>query len=456
MEIKIAPNYKPHEKQVKFHRSNARYRVCAAGVRGGKTISATVEMLCSIYRDLAAGKGKTPAGHGRRRQPRLLYWVVAPTVPLNVHVHRYVHAFCPPELIERSYDDAIWLKPDILIEFKSAERPDLLVGASVNGILIDEACRVKADAWDGALRGRIADTGGWVILASSPIGGRNNWVFQRFVAQHGMHDIESFSWRTIDNTAVPELTLEVEQARASMPEAWFKREFEASFDSFGGAIYDEFNDDSHVISESAFRLEFGLGNAPFTPELMQRVFRRVVAGVDWGWTSPGAIVVVGQINDTQMVVLEESYEPNQRITGDGTTWVSEAMRLKRKWGISLFTCDSENPHAVNDFNINGLSAMNAWKDVYLGIRRVAEGLHVVGKKPGLRILDTCVNVRREIRSYQWRSNRDQSNFMDEPAGNQSDHSLDALRYAVVELRPYVANQHAVEPNRRGRTYGMMR
>lgn len=368
----------------------------------------------------------------------MLFWVVAPTTPLNVHVHRYIQALCPKELIDRVYDDAIWLKPDLLIEFKSAERPDLLVGASVSGLLLDEACRIKADSWNGALQGRIADTGGWALMASSPTGGRNNWIYSDFVSRSGTHDIEAFSWKTIDNTAVPSLVAEAAAAKERMPPAWYAREFEASFDSFGGAIYEEFRDETHVLSEAAFRLEFGLGSAPFTADAMRRIFRRVVAGVDFGWTKPGAMVVIGHLGDARMVVLDESYAAQRPINGepDMVTWVSEGKRLQQRWGVEAFYCDTEDPAAIRDLSTAGLPATGAWKNVYLGIRRVSEGLHVVNGKPGLRVMESCVNMIREKRNYQWKALRDQSGFTEEPADNQDDHALDAERYAVVALRPF--------------------
>lgn len=403
--------------------------MCAAGVRGGKTYSATVELLRSIYRDVAAGKGKKPAGTGRRRQPRLLYWVVAPTTKLNVYVHRYIQSECPHELIERVYDDAIWLKPDVLVEFKTAERPELLVGASVNGLLIDEACRVRAEAWDGALRGRIADTAGFVILASSPSGGKNSWVYQRFVVRSGNNDIQAFSWRTIDNTAVPQLAIDVEQARATMASSWFRREFEASWDSFGGTIYEEFSD-ANITTEAALRLKYGAGSMP-THTLAQRLFKRVLCGVDFGWTSPGAMVVVGDLG-SQLVVLEESYAAMRPIVGPGDrTWLAEARRLREKWNVSLFACDPARPDAINDFANNGLPAVAAFNDIYLGIRRVSEAIHT-----GMLVLDTCSNLIGEMRSYQWQPNRDQTGFGEVPASGQADHACDALRYATVEHRPY--------------------
>jgi len=430
--VVLAPGFVPHAKQLPFINSTARFEVVAAGIRGGKTMGATVKTLRRIYQDLADGKGKKPSGTGRRRQPRLLYWAVAPTSQHTVHVHRYVTQFCPPELIERIYEDAIWLRPDILIELKTAERPDLLVGASVNGALVDEACRCKAGTWPN-IRGRLADTGGWCIFASSPLGGRNNWVYQEVVSKVGIDPhVASFWWRTEDNPYIPRE--EVDHARATQPAAWFKRDWEASWDSFGGAIYEEFRDEIHVTDEQRFRFEFGLGNRP-----LRECFNRVISIIDFGHVANGCMLTIGELGDRNWVVLEEVYGPGIRpISGSSRTWLGECQRVGRDLGVREFFGDPEDAGALFDLRNNGVPIRAANKQVYTGIRRVASAIHVDDRtrKPGLRIFKNCVNTIREIRNYQWKPNREQTGFLEEPAPNQDDHAMDCLRYGAMELKLY--------------------
>lgn len=456
MQVTIAAGYEPHPKQRLFHQSKARFVAVAAGVRGGKTKSATVEFLRRVFLDIGdPSKGRRfTAGAGRLRVCRLRYWVVGPTFQLTEAVYEYILEFVPPELIEDIDGNtrSIWLKGGALIEFRSTERQERLVAMSVNGMLIDEACRCKADAWKGSLRGRLADCGGWALFVSSPLGGRNNWMYREIVSQAGKHGYDSFHWTTADNIAVPELAAEVEHAILTQPKAWVDREFFASWDSFGGTIFDEFKTETHVISEAAFRVKFGVGSGSHA-ELARRLFRRIVVGVDFGWTSPGAMVVVGYLGDVGAVVLEESYAPMRPILGNGvTTWLSEARRLKDKWGASLFVCDPANPGAINDFSVNGIPTIAAFNDIHLGIRRVAEFLHPVNGVPGLLIIDQCQHGISEARSYQWKSNKDQTGFAETPADGQADHFLDALRYALTELRPY-ARQSSTTTNTNTRPPG---
>lgn len=419
--------------------------VLSAGVRGGKTYAATVEFCRRIYLDLQAGKARKVTGKGKRRQPALLYWLVAPTAPLTKQMVRYLLEIIPSELIERVYEaeNCMWLLGGILIEFKTAERPDLLVSSSVNGMLIDEACRVKATAWVGALRGRLTDTQGWAIFASSPTGGRNSWVYQELVARaQNNPEIDAISWTTADNPHIARE--EIEAARALLPPEWFKREYEANWDAFGGAVYSEFGE-SNIIGEKEYRLSKRMPPG-VNSEDFRHLCRRIIAGVDFGFTSPGAIVVIGQVSEDEMVVLDESYMANRPILGGGVTWLSEAKRLQHKWGISQFSCDPARPDAIHDLTVNGIYCTGARNDIYLGVRRVAEALHD-GKT---KILSSCTNLIRELRNYQWAQTKDGASFQETPADGQSDHAADALRYGVVELKPYA---YAKQQHTHGRPLG---
>ncbi len=432
----LADGYHPFDKQAEFHASSATFKVATSGNRAGKTLAGAAEFLWRIFRDLAEGKGKQPVQIGSVRVPRLTYWVVTPTSDLGEYPFNEILRFLPRELLERAPNATtreIWLKGNIVIQFRSTERPERLVAASLNGLWMDEAPRCKAEAWRGGLSARLTDQKGWAIFTGSPYGGESSWLYQDVVLFDGQHGFASFSWTTSDNPYVSRS--EISRRRATLPAAWFKRDFEASWQSFGGQIYDEFVTGTHVLSESTLRLEHGVGTAMWSA-ISPRLFRRVVAGVDWGYNSPGAIVVVGYYGDNRFVVLEESYAAGRQILGHGTTWLSEAKRLKEKYAVSLFVCDPARPDAVRDFASNGIPAVGAFNDVYLGIRRVAEALHPVDGRPGMRVLDGCTHLIAELRSYQWKTTRDGGSFLEVPADNQSDHAADALRYVVVELRPY--------------------
>lgn len=439
-DLVLAAEYRPFDKQVAFHRSRKRFKVAAAGNRGGKTKAGGAEFVWNIWRDYKAGRGRPPAGIGSTRAPRLLYWCVSPTHELGQYPYEEVVRFIPPELrssINQS-TRTIWLHGDIKIEFKTAERPERLVGARVDGLWVDEACRVKAEAWRGSLRARLADAAsadpnaGWALFTTSPLGGPNSWVFQELVNRHGVDEhVDAFHWTTADNPYIARA--EVEHAKRTLPDAWFKRDWEANWQSFGGAIYPEFTD-AHVTNEERFRLEHGIPPHRKTID----VFNRVIGAIDWGYVAPGCMLAVGELGDGKWVVFDESYGPGRRPIGTKENWLDEAKKFQQLYGIREFFADPEDAGAVFDLRNNGINIQLARKNVYTGIRRVAQAMHegLSQGRPGLRVFDRCRNLIRELRDYVWKSNRDQSGFFEEPAENQSDHAADCLRYAAMELNLY--------------------
>lgn len=443
MNLEIRAPFALHAKQREFVASPSRFAVASAGVRGGKTSGAALKFLARIYRDLEAGRCNTPTGSRvAERRARWHGWIVGPTFYHLGEAFRCLFDVLPDELVIRYSPAAhtLRLAGDVLIEGKSAERPEKLVSVGLNGMWVTEAARVKNDTWPSSLRSRLSDRQGWAIFDTSPFGGPGNWVFEYLIANARDH-VDEFScteWAAGDN---PVYTAEeLESAKSGLPKRYWLRDYCASWDSFTGNVFDEWDDSIHVVSESALRAEFNVAGP------LRSIFRRIIAGVDWGWNSPGAIVVVGDTGREQ-IVLEESYAAN-RIVFDGRlsdTWVEEAKRLRAKWGITQFFCDPARPDAIFDFQRCSLPATGADNEIVYGIRKLAEQLHPVAGKPRLRVLDCCTNLIREMRGYQWAQGKG-TDFAELPAPNQSDHAVDALRYAEADVARYLSqNPVAMSP-----------
>lgn len=435
-ELVLAPGYEPFAKQVEFHRSGKRFKVAAAGNRGGKTKAGAAEFCCNIYRDLKAGKGKAAARVGSSRIAKLEYWVVTPTHDLAKYAYDEIVRFLPHQLIEKVNGSTreMWLAGDIHVDFKSAERPERLVGASLNGLWVDEACLVKEGAWEQNLRARLADQQGWAIFTSTPEGGRANWIYQQLVSQAGSNEhVAAFHWTTEDNPHVPRA--EIEHARNTTSPEWFARKWCASWDSFGGAIYPEFNESVHVTTEERLRFELNLGNRPW-----RECFTRRIGGIDFGHASPGCLIVIGEIGDGVWVVLDEFYSVGVRpLVGSSRTWFGECQRVMKDFGVTEFVGDpgGGGDGHIFDLRNNGIPIRSASKAVTAGISRVAGALHTgTTGRPRMRILNTCRNLIREMRTYQWKQAPNGTDFVEEVGPNQDDHACDALRYAAMELRLY--------------------
>lgn len=426
----VLQNFTPHPGQVRVLASLKRWIVVLAGVRGGKTYSCAAAFLNRIFRDVAQGKGnsKVPATGGRHRRPRYHAWVCAPTYDLLKEPRRYILQLLPESLVEEFYEGReLWLKGGILIEFKSTDNAKTLVSAGLNALWIDEADRVDADAWRGQLRTRLSDKQGWCIFSSTPYAARNGFLWQDLISRKDepgqREDIDYITWRFVDNPT--NAIAEYRAAKASTPERYFKREYEACLDAFVGLVF-ELRDEQHVID--------------IVPET--KVFKTIVAGVDWGWNDPGAIVVVGDTGK-QLIVLEERRESHMQVIAPPgeRSWITEAIALREKWDIRSFACDPSSPANINAFQRAGLSAIGAFNDIKLGLRRIDEQLmmrpapsRLEPPSPGLVIHRDCKSTLTEMRNLAWDTDKNGTQLEDPEPGN--DHCVDALRYAVMELRRY--------------------
>ena len=424
--MNVLQNFTPHPGQVKVLLSPKRWVVILAGVRGGKTYSSAAAFLQRIFKDLATGKANTkvPESGGRHRRPRLHYWVCAPTYDLLKEPRRYILQLLSESLIEEFYEGReLWLKGGVLIEFKSTDNAKTLVSAGLNGMWIDEADRVEADAWRGQLRTRLSDKQGWCIFSSTPYAARNGFLWQDFISRKDeLPDIDYITWKFVDNPT--NAIAEYRAAKASTPTRYFKREYEACLDAFVGLVF-ELKDETHLID--------------IAPDKSQ--FKTIVAGVDWGWNDPGAIIVVGDTG-RQLVVLDELCESHMQVIAPPgeRSWITEAIALRNKWGIKTWVCDPSSPANINAFQRAGLSAIGAFNDITVGLRRIDEQMMMQPATnsepaaPGLVIHRQCKTLIQEKRNLAWATDKNGTQLEEPEPGN--DHCIDAERYAVMELRRY--------------------
>jgi len=150
--------------------------------------------------------------------------------------------------------------------------------------------------------------------------------------------------------------------------------------------------------------------------------------VDWGYTNPAVIVVLGLDGDGRAWVLEEFYQRRQLI-GD---IVAAAHSLARKWNVESFHCDPSEPANLQQMGQAKLSARPADNAVTEGIQCVKARLVDAGDGQRRLYVDpSCVNTIAEFESYCWKQQRD-GDLKDEPE-KVNDHAMDALRYALMAV-----------------------
>ncbi len=402
MRTRIDPGF--HPKQEEFRRSQARFRNFIAGTRSGKTYAAARVFYEEICREIHT--------HGDRF---LHYWIVSPDYPLGKVAMREVFEAIPAVHRKKWLQSSkeLYLYPNALIEFKSGENPERLVGVKLRGAWIDEAARCRRAVWV-YVRQRLTDYSGWCLFSTTPLG--RNWYYEE-ICRRGdpsdtLYDPAYFNvhCRSVDNPHIP--AEEIEAARRQLPPRYFQRDYEASLDAFHGQVYDGFDRTTHLLVEGS----------PLP------VFHRVEAGLDFGFTNPVCLLVGGITHDDSIILVDEVYQsgllPEQLI--------EIVVEKTRQWNISLVHADPEDPSSIEQLRQAGVPVVAARKDILTGIRQVATvlNMHPTTLQPRLHISPVCRNLINEISTYRWMENRD-GKTADRPAPNQNDHACDALRYLVM-------------------------
>lgn len=416
-----------HPAQERFVADRSRYTLAVAGHQGGKTLAAAKafgERLRELYNE------RVRAG---RRGLIVNAWVVTPTYELATMPQRYLRGVFGPQCRWRGRMRGIFLEcepwPGCIVKFRSAEHPEKLVSEPVDAMWANETARIKADAWRGNMRMRLTATNGWLLADTTPLG--QNWVYQDLYLPslppgHPQHDPErydpSFSshlWHTADNPAVS--TERVEEARRTLPAAYFAREFLADFSAFHGQIYPHFTDACVKHSD-----------ADAWPEL--------AVGIDWGYAPGhlGVFLVMGldRAKRTAAVLAE--------VTAEGKTdewWATELLRLCERYPrIRQAVYDPSAPDKAAYFRqrfdrerkaggIRGLGFLEADNAVRDGIMCVAD---LLGS--GLTIDPSCKVTIRQMRNYHWLDGTERSGgeWQEKPA-KVDDDCCDALRYVAFTL-----------------------
>ena len=173
------------------------------------------------------------------------------------------------------------------VTFRSLDNPDNARGHTADGVIIDEAPRVKARAWYEVLRPIISDTGGWALMMGTPKG--RNWFWRESMA--AKDDDESAAWQ------IPTLGVAVKDGQLirrphllenpdfpfaeavrmwnTLPERVFQQEFLAEFIEDAGGVF------RHVLTA-----------ATAEPHVYKKHDAEYVFGVDWGKHQDFTVITV--------------------------------------------------------------------------------------------------------------------------------------------------------------------
>ena len=239
--LKGVINFTPHEKQREVLRNQTRFTTLNWGRRSGKTFLASYIAL----------KYLIASNHN--------IWITAPTYDLAKRCWDYLLEWTPKVnkqlgriLVVNKSHYTIKSKTGSMLTLKSADNPASLLGAGLDLLIIDEAARVSEEVWRTNLRPTLTDRMGKAVFISTPYG--RNWFYDlhlKGLSKDKIHkDYSYFHMSTKENTAIPNIGEDVEQAKLELPINNFMQEYEAEFIEGAGSV---FRNIRNCVYEANFR-----------------------------------------------------------------------------------------------------------------------------------------------------------------------------------------------------------
>ncbi|MGJ3241179.1 MAG: phage terminase large subunit [Anaerolineae bacterium] len=404
--------YRPLPKQNQFLTSNSHFAAFIAGIGSGKTTTGTHRGVRAAFGQVGTTPITTPNTG----------MVCAPTYDMiNLIVVPSYYEVLGGTLDEggliadyNKSEKVMTLVNGSKIVFRSTDNPERLRGPNLSWIHMDEAALMSQNVWQ-ILFGRVRAEGafGHIWLTSTPAG--RNWIYQKWV-QDRRDSYQLVQMHTFENIFLhPDFLLELADEYDG---DYAKQELGGVFIGYKGLIYPEFNPDRHM----------------FAGEIDTARYKYFVGGVDWGFASPGVILIGGVDADGRVDIVYEDYTKRRAIED----WAQVAYQLHRTYNIQTFYCDPSKPDYIAQFVEAGVNAVPADNTVESGIQDVRSLLTKRDDTgtPYLRLHNVTPWLQNEFTQYQWLTRNVQGVGevnLDVPK-KAKDHTMDSLRYLVRGIK----------------------
>ena len=296
----------------------------------------------------------------------------------------------------------------------SINQVDSCVGRSYDLIIFDEAALSDkgGDAFQIALRPTLDKPNSKAIFISTP---RGSNYFKTFFEQGKSTDPNLSNWVAIHGTwrdnprASPE---DIEQARITNSDAYFRQEYEADFSIFEGRIYEGFTIDEHMADLS--EMDF---------DDVSRY--EGIIGIDHGFRDPTASVVVKYDNEDDKFYIVSEYQAQAKATSIHAKAIQQQID---DYDVDIVFVDAAAAQFRSDMAYEyEISSNPSKKAVNEGIGYVAS-LIESGK---LIVSNDCPIVREMFVNYRWDVRENM--LKEKPLHNQYSHMADAVRYALYSF-----------------------
>ena len=268
-------------------------------------------------------------------------------------------------------------------------------GMTAFGAYVNEASLANEKVFKEIIS-RCSGDGARIVFDTNP-DNPEHWLKKEYIDSKS-ENIISYHFELDDNTFLSPRY--IQNIKESTPSGMFyDRDIRGLWVTGEGVVYSDFDSNKHFIND-----------------VENIEFETYIAGVDWGYSHFGSIVVFGIDKLNNWYLLEEHAKQFKEID----YWADVALDIKARYGNINFYCDSARPEHVERFRRERIRAINADKSVLSGIEEVAR-LIKLGRF--FVVSDKVKVFKKEIYNYVW----------DEKTGNpvkENDDVMDSMRYAI--------------------------
>lgn len=392
--------YKLSAPQKLVFQSTARFRVLVAGRRFGKSFLACILLLVEAW-----------------REPNRVCWYVAPTYRQGKQILWALLKTIVPQAYVAAVNEtdlSMLLINGSAIAIRGADNPDSLRGVGLNFCVLDEFAYMARGVWYEIVRPALADRQGSALFVTTPAG--MGWDYDLYLlGQELRDDFQSWTFSTLQGGNVP--PEEVDAARSSMDPRLFRQEFEASFETLAGRVYDRF--DRHAYPAGS--IDASITEMPND---------EILVGMDFNVNPMSAVIAVKRVDELHVIDAIE-------VTTSNTDEMAAEIRRRFPAPRRVVVCPDPSGKArktsaagQTDFTILQragfeVDAPNAAPAVTDRINAVQALLQDATGRRRLKIHPRSAAV---IRALDGLTYKDGTSMPDKASG--LDHQTDALGYLV--------------------------
>jgi phage terminase large subunit len=420
-ELKITFNPSQQEFFAKAEGS-ARYLGFGGGFGNGKTLAGCIQALkmAAMYKDNLVLVGRLKGSDLGASTKKTMLELLAPFLETKQAEYKVK-------------DDKIVLENGSEIVFRHLEDvfSSGILGMNLGYFYIDQAEEVTEEVFN-TLKSRLRRRSYAEDGSEAPRGGvmtfnmaGHNWIWRVFkkkwkADKSPLENPESFGLveaSTMDNAAhLPQDYIDDLLANGK---EWVDRYVYGSWDAFSGQIFEDFDQETHVIPH----------REPVAGSI-------IFAGIDPGFVDPFTVIWLAIEPTGTRYIFMEHYVPGQT-----TDWHADVLKAKEhNLPVRARYTDAANAQVIHDLNSKGVYCVPAKKETLQSSKDLVGGgiqeiKNLLRKdpttgKPGIIISDQCVNLIYELQQYAWKPRKGDMNAPEIPEGKH-DHTIDCLRYILI-------------------------